>query len=266
MLKLFYSPGACSLAPHVVLEELALEYEGHPVLIAEGENLSEEYLKINPRGRVPTLIAHGTAITEVPAILTYLASLKPEAGLVPPYASLDLAKTYELVAWLSSTLHIAYAQLWRPERFLPEGAEWQVLVDHARRRRALKRDGLASGPVSISGVAAPRVGADPVDVLDLDNALTALAELDPRQADEFQARVLTVNGAAPFTVDLETQRISGPDGPDIEFDIPAADRMRLIEGLDDIGLTLKHRDEIVSWEGRMAVDQPWLQVAADGRG
>ena len=68
-----------------------------------------------------------------------------------------------------------------------------------------------------------------------------------------------------FTVDLETQRISGPGGPDIAFDIPAADRMRLLEGLDDIGLTLKHRDEIVSWEKRMAGDQPWLQTARDRR-
>ena len=99
----------------------------------------------------------------------------------------------------------------------------------------------------------------------LQNGLLPIV-LDPQQADEFQARVMAVNGATPFTVDLETQRISGPDGPDIEFDIPDADSMRLIEGLDDIGLTLKHRDEIVRWERRKAADQPWLQVAADGRG
>ena len=52
----------------------------------------------------------------------------------------------------------------------------------------------------------------------------------------FEQRVVAVNGAAPFTVDLESQRISGPAGPDIAFDLPAADRMRLLEGLDDIGL------------------------------
>ncbi len=63
-----------------------------------------------------------------------------------------------------------------------------------------------------------------------------------------QTASLAVNGAAPFTVDLRTQRISGPGGADISFDIPAADRMRLLEGLDDIGLTLKHADEIASWE------------------
>jgi 3-isopropylmalate/(R)-2-methylmalate dehydratase small subunit len=84
-------------------------------------------------------------------------------------------------------------------------------------------------------------------------------------AEAFEQRVLAANGAAPFTVDLVTQRISGPGGPDIAFELPAADRMRLLEGLDDIGLTLKHRDEIVSWEQRMAAAQPWLQTAADSR-
>ncbi len=85
-------------------------------------------------------------------------------------------------------------------------------------------------------------------------------------ADAFEARVIAVNGAAPFTVDLNTQRISGPGGPDVSFDIPAADRMRLLEGLDDIGLTLKHTDEIADWERRMAAAQPWLQTASDTRG
>jgi 3-isopropylmalate dehydratase small subunit len=83
--------------------------------------------------------------------------------------------------------------------------------------------------------------------------------------DAFVARVVATNGAASFTVDLETQTISGPGGADIKFDIPAADRMRLLEGLDDIGLTLKHTGEIVAWEKRMANSQPWLQQARDAR-
>jgi 3-isopropylmalate dehydratase small subunit len=98
----------------------------------------------------------------------------------------------------------------------------------------------------------------------LQNGLLPIV-LAPRDADAFEQRVVAVNGSAPFTVDLETQRISGPGGPDIAFELPAADRMRLLEGLDDIGLTLKHRDEIVNWEKRMAAAQPWLQTAADHR-
>jgi 3-isopropylmalate dehydratase small subunit len=89
--------------------------------------------------------------------------------------------------------------------------------------------------------------------------------LGPDQADAFIARVVAVNGSGPFTVDLQKQTISGPGGADIKFDIPAADRMRLLEGLDDIGLTLKHTGEIVAFEKRMAASQPWLQQARDSR-
>ena len=98
----------------------------------------------------------------------------------------------------------------------------------------------------------------------LQNGLLPLVLAAP-EAQAFEARVLAANGAAPFTVDLTTQRISGPGGPDIGFDIASADRMRLMEGLDDIGLTLKHADDITSWERRMAAAQPWLQTALDRR-
>src|SRR3974390_363195 len=70
--------------------------------------------------------------------------------------------------------------------------------------------------------------------------------LAAEDADAFIARVVAVNGAAPFTADLATQRISGPGGADIAFEISSPDRTRLLEGLDDIGLTLKHRDEVVN--------------------
>src|SRR3954468_14056783 len=89
--------------------------------------------------------------------------------------------------------------------------------------------------------------------------------LRPGDAEAFEARVVTVNGAAPFTVDLQTQTISGPGGPDLTFEISAADRMRLLEGLDDIGLTLKHDDEIGAWEKRTAAARPWLETPQDSR-
>jgi 3-isopropylmalate/(R)-2-methylmalate dehydratase small subunit len=89
--------------------------------------------------------------------------------------------------------------------------------------------------------------------------------LAPAEADAFAARVVAVNGAGPFTVDLTTQKISGPGGADVAFEIAPADRLRLLEGLDDIGLTLKHLGEIASWEKRAAAEQPWLQTAHDSR-
>jgi 3-isopropylmalate/(R)-2-methylmalate dehydratase small subunit len=98
----------------------------------------------------------------------------------------------------------------------------------------------------------------------LQNGLLPIV-LGPQDAEAFEQRVIGVNGSAPFTVDLEKQTISGPGGPDLSFDISSADRMRLLEGLDDIGLTLKHADEIGAWEKRIAAAQPWLQSARDSR-
>jgi 3-isopropylmalate dehydratase small subunit len=98
----------------------------------------------------------------------------------------------------------------------------------------------------------------------LQNGLLPIV-LEPDEAEAFIARVVQVNGAGPFTVDLVSQRISGPGGADIAFDIAAADRTRLLEGLDDIGLTLKQMNDIVQWEQRAATAQPWLQTARDSR-
>jgi 3-isopropylmalate dehydratase small subunit len=98
----------------------------------------------------------------------------------------------------------------------------------------------------------------------LQNGLLPIV-LDVDLADAFIARVVAVDGKGSFTVDLVTQSIAGPGGPDLAFDISAADRTRLLEGLDDIGMTMKHADEIVSWERQAAKAQPWLQQAADRR-
>ena len=98
----------------------------------------------------------------------------------------------------------------------------------------------------------------------LQNGLLPIV-LAPSDAQAFEQRIIAVNGAAPFTVDLRAQRISGPGGAGIAFELPAADRTRLLEGLDDIGLTLNHAGEIAGWERRTAAEQPWLQVARDRR-
>ena len=98
----------------------------------------------------------------------------------------------------------------------------------------------------------------------LQNGVLPLELAEPEHA-AFAARVVAADGHAPFTVDLVTQRISGPGSADIAFDIAPSDRTRLIEGLDDIGLTLKHADDITAWERRTAAATPWLQAARDSR-
>jgi len=132
MIKLYYSPGACSLAPHVALREVGAEFELARVKVRERENLRPEYLAVNPRARVPALELDGEIYTETPALLVYIASLNPGAGLLPPPGSPGLARCLEWLAWLSSSLHIAFAQHWRPERFLPEGSDSSALTEFGK--------------------------------------------------------------------------------------------------------------------------------------
>lgn len=134
--RLFYSPGACSLAPHIVLEELGVPYEGVRVVIADGMNQKPEYLAVNPRGRVPAL-AYGPAdspriLTEASAIMIFLARSHPEAGLLPTEAE-SLARGVEWMSWLGSIVHQTGVRLvLRPDRFIADPAAHDALKARGR--------------------------------------------------------------------------------------------------------------------------------------
>ena len=123
---LYYSPGACSLAPHIALEELGIAYETTRVTIAEGLNTRPEYLAVNPRGRVPALaisdVDGGKALTEAMAIMILLARRFPQAQLLPE-DTVQFARAVEWMGWLGSTLHqTGVRTVFRPERFVSDPA------------------------------------------------------------------------------------------------------------------------------------------------
>lgn len=118
-IALYYSPGSCSFAPHVALREIGLTFELRKFSTAERSNYSPEYLAVNPKGRIPTLLIDGFTLTENPAILAYLGRRYPEADLYPSTATEDEARCLEWLAWSSNTVHVAFAQILRPERFVP---------------------------------------------------------------------------------------------------------------------------------------------------
>jgi glutathione S-transferase len=121
MLKLYYSPGACSLAPHIVLEELQLPYQLVLASIAEGKTRTPEYLAMNPKGRVPVLVTEeGEMLTEAPAICWYLAQ-QSSHPLLFPHDKLAAARALEWCNWLSGAVHaMSFGQIWRPQRFAAE--------------------------------------------------------------------------------------------------------------------------------------------------
>jgi glutathione S-transferase len=135
-LKLYFAPGSSSLAPLVALEEIDLPYAAHRLDLAAGDQRKPEYLKVNPRGRVPTLVVDNQPVTEVLAILTYLAHRYPHSELLPLADPLKLAKAYEVMSWFASTVHVAFAQIARPERYADDEAVKAALATPGEARFA----------------------------------------------------------------------------------------------------------------------------------
>lgn len=125
--RLFYGPGACSLAAHIAMEEAGAAFEPVRVALKAGEQRTPEYRQINAKGRVPALVVGDWVLTEVPAILRYIARTHPDARLWPEEPRAD-ARCAEWLAWLSSGAHVAYAHISRAERYASTpGARTEVI-------------------------------------------------------------------------------------------------------------------------------------------
>jgi glutathione S-transferase len=133
---LYYSPAACSLAAHVVLEEIGKPFDLVRIVLGENRQHQPDYLAINPRARVPALVVDGQVLTECPAILFYLARSNPEAGLWPddPWTE---GQALSWMSFLASSVHIAFAQILRPARYA-EDASAQPAVQETGRAAAMR--------------------------------------------------------------------------------------------------------------------------------
>ena len=126
MLTLYFTPGACSLAPHIVLEESGEPYETKRVDLANGEQRTEAYLKINPQGRVPALrLDSGEHIAENTAILPYLGK---RFGLWPT-DPVGEAKALSVIGFFAASVHPAHAHVGRPERYASDPAAFPTLKE-----------------------------------------------------------------------------------------------------------------------------------------
>jgi glutathione S-transferase len=115
-MKLYYAPGACSLAPHIALEEVGAPFELSRIDLAANQQSSAGYLRINPKGRVPALVDGDWVLTEAPAILRYIAARHPAAGLWP-WEPREEARCAEWLNWLSSTIQVAFGHVRRAARY-----------------------------------------------------------------------------------------------------------------------------------------------------
>ena len=116
-MKLYFTPGACSLAPHIVLREAGFTFDLDKVDIATKQTArGEDYTKINPKGYVPAIrLDDGQILTEVAVILQYLADQKPESGLAPRPGTMERYRLMEWLNFLASEIHKQFGPLFNPK-------------------------------------------------------------------------------------------------------------------------------------------------------
>ena len=120
MLKLYYTPGTCALASHIALEDAGAAFESVRISFKPNEQNSPEYLAINPKGRVPSLVTDRGVLTETPAMLAFIAQSFPAAQLAPLDDPFAFAEVQAFNSYLCSTVHIAHAHRMRGYRWATE--------------------------------------------------------------------------------------------------------------------------------------------------
>ena len=127
MLTLFYALNTCSLASHIALEDSGAAYEAKRLNFAENDQRKPEYLKINPKSRVPALVTDQGILTETPAILVYIAQSFPKANLAPLNDPFRLGQIQSFNSYLCSTVHVAHAHRMRGYRWTDDEAARETM-------------------------------------------------------------------------------------------------------------------------------------------
>lgn len=121
-MKLYYAPGSCARAVHVALREAGADFELSLVDFRNAEQRSEAYRQVNPKGRVPALATERGVLTEVPAILAFVAQSYPKAALAPLEDPFEFARMQAFNSYLCATVHVAHAHSRRGERWADDPA------------------------------------------------------------------------------------------------------------------------------------------------
>ncbi len=127
MLKLFYTPDTCALAAHIALEDSGAAYETERVDFKSNAQRGPDYLRINPKGRVPALATDRGILTENPAILAFIAQSFPKAGLAPLDDPFGFAQVQAFNSYLCATVHVAHAHGPRGYRWADDEAAFESM-------------------------------------------------------------------------------------------------------------------------------------------
>src|SRR3984957_12511045 len=134
MLTLYFCPGLCSLGSPIKIEATGGQYGEKIVNVMKGEHMAPDYIKVNPRHKVPALDIDGTILVENAAIMAYLARKFPAAKLKPE-GELDEARWLSTMTWLADTLHPSFTRIFRSDKFADD-ATAQAAVKASGKKEA----------------------------------------------------------------------------------------------------------------------------------
>jgi glutathione S-transferase len=124
---LYFAPHTCALASHIALEQAGADYQIKRIDFSKKEQRSPEYLRVNPKGRVPALVTTRGILTETPAILGFISQSFPEARLAPLDDAFALAQVQSFNSYLCSTVHVAHSHRMRGYRWTDDPAAIEAM-------------------------------------------------------------------------------------------------------------------------------------------
>jgi glutathione S-transferase len=213
-LQLYFSPGACSFVPHVMLEAAGASFEPKMLKLHKGEQYGEEYKALNPRSQVPLLIADGQPISQIMAITTYIADTFPAAKFLPT-EPLAKAKVLQTLAWMNNTVHPTFTHIFMPQKFAADEAAQAAMKAHNTQLFAqqlaeintLVQTAKDAGKTYIAGA----FGHDHFTALDAYcltfNRWGSIAGIDPTQFSHAWAHIQQLTAHAAVARVIERERL-----------------------------------------------------------
>jgi glutathione S-transferase len=130
MLQLYFAPGACSFVPHAMLEDSGLAFEPVMIKLHKGEQNTEPFRSINPRGQVPVLVQDGVALNQIAAICLHIDQMCPEREFFPR-ETMARSQALSLLAWMNNTVHPTFTHVFMPQKFHDDEGVQASIRQHA---------------------------------------------------------------------------------------------------------------------------------------
>jgi glutathione S-transferase len=207
MLTLYYTPNTCALATHLALAHANAEYELVRIDFSKSEQRGADYLKVNPKGRVPALVTERGVLTETPAMLMFVAQAYPYAHLAPLGDTFRLAEMNAFTSYLCSTVHVAHAHRMRGHRWADEPEAWDAM-----RRKVPQSVGDAFSLIESEYLRGPWVMGEDFSVSDL-YLLTLARWLEADGVDLSRLPRILDHRARMLALPLVAKVIAQEEGP-----------------------------------------------------